>query len=370
VTSRRIVFAVYPDFQILDLTGPHEVFTSAGRMAVAGGGDPRSGADGEIARLDGQRSGASPSGPPRSGAGEGTTRTVIEVVAAGPGPIVSSGGLAVTPTLTAAQAGGPVDTLVAVGGPGFRRACRDREFVDWFAATARTARRTASVCSGAFLLAEAGLLDGRRAVTHWSVCAALAERYPAVTVDPDPIFVRDGDVWTSAGVTAGIDLALAMVEADHGPEMARTIARHLVMFVQRPGGQAQFSTQLAAQRPDRTPLRDVLDWIADHLCDDLAVPALAARARMSERNFTRVFRAETGRTPAAYVEGARIEAARRLLESTGTTLDAVARNCGFGTVETLHRSFKRRVQVTPGEYRRHFAASAPVDPRARIPLTR
>ncbi|WP_235032532.1 GlxA family transcriptional regulator [Actinacidiphila yanglinensis] len=343
MTSRRIVFAVYPGFQILDLTGPHEVFTNAGRLAaVAGAGT-------------------------ETGAGTGAAPTVIEVVAAGPGPIESSGGLAVAPTLTVAQAAGPVDTLVAVGGPGVQRACRDREFVDWFAATAAAARRTASVCSGAFLLAEAGLLDGRRVVTHWSVCALLAERYPAVTVDPDPIFVRDGDVWTSAGVTAGIDLALAMVEADHGPEMARTIARHLVMFVQRPGGQAQFSTQLAAQRPDRSPLREVLDWIADHLRDDLTVPVLAARAGMSERNFTRVFRAETGRTPAAYVEGARIEAARRLLECTGTTLDAVARTCGFGTVETLHRSFKRRVRVTPGEYRRHFATVAPPRPAAPAP---
>ncbi len=333
VTSSRTVFAVYPDFQILDLTGPHEVFTNAGRLAAAR-------ADGPRARAPG--------------------RSVIEVVAPGPGPVTSSSGLVVTPTRAAAQDDRPVDTLVAVGGPGVHRVCGDREFVGWFAATARRARRVASVCTGAFLLAETGLLDGRRAVTHWTKCAALAERYPAVTVDPDPIFVRDGEVWTSAGVTAGIDLALAMVEADHGPETARTIARHLVMFVQRPGGQAQFSTQLAAQRPERSTLREVLDWIADHLGEDLAVPVLAARAGMSERHFTRVFRAETGRTPAAYVEQARIEAARRLLESTGTTIDAVARSCGFGTVETLHRSFKRRVQVTPGEYRRHFAAPAPM----------
>ncbi|MFJ2958148.1 GlxA family transcriptional regulator [Streptomyces sp. NPDC087270] len=345
MTSRRIVFAVYPDFQILDLTGPHEVFASAGRIAAAAGAGA---ADPHV--------------------GDGADRTVIEVVSAEAGPVASSGGLAVTPTLPPARVGSPVDTLVAVGGPGVQRACQEREFVEWFAATARTARRTASVCSGAFLLAEAGLLDGRRAVTHWSVCAELAERYPAVTVDPDPIFVRDGDVWTSAGVTAGIDLALAMVEADHGPEVSRTIARHLVMFVQRPGGQAQFSTQLAAQRPDRSPLRDVLDWIADHLCDDLAVPALAARAGMSERNFTRVFRAETGRTPGAYVEGARIEAARRLLESTGATLDGVARRCGFGTVETLHRSFKRRVRVTPGEYRRHFSVPVPAPAPAPDPV--
>ena len=320
MTSRRVVFAVFPGFQILDLAGPHEVFRAAGRIAADPGG------------------------------------WTVDTVAAAPGPVTSSGGLSVSPTLTTDEVTGPVDTLVAVGGGGVHRACADAAFVEWFARTSRRARRTASVCSGAFLLGTAGLLDGRRAVTHWSRCAELAELFPDVTVDPDPIFVRDGHIWTSAGVTAGIDLALAMVEDDLGPEAARTIARGLVMFVQRPGGQAQFSTQLAAQRPARSPLRHVLDWIADHLGDDLAVPALAARAGMSERNFTRVFRAETGSTPAAYVEGARIEAARRLLESTATTLETVARHCGFGTVETLHRSFKRSVRVTPGEYRRHFSA--------------
>ncbi len=336
MTTRRIVFAVFPGFQILDLTGPHEVFTQAARLVGAAERKERDGAE---------------EGPE---AGEGPVRTVIDTVAAAPGPVPSSGGLAVSPTLTADQVTGPVDTLVAVGGSGVRQAGRDPEFVRWFAATARRARRTASVCNGAFLLGAAGLLDGRRATTHWSVSEELAARFPRVTVDPDRIFVRDGEVWTSAGVTAGIDLALAMVEADHGPEIARTVARRLVMFVQRPGGQAQFSTQ-PAPRPDRAALRDVAGWIAGHLGEDLGVPALAARAGMSERNFTRLFRAETGRTPAAYVESARIEAARRLLESTQVPLDAVARRCGFGTVETLHRSFKRCVRVTPAQYRRHFA---------------
>ncbi|MFJ4188448.1 GlxA family transcriptional regulator [Kitasatospora sp. NPDC089509] len=322
MSSPRIVFAVFPDFQILDLTGPHEVFTQAGRL---------------------------------------TGGVVVDTVAAAPGPVPASSGLGVTPTLTidqVDQVDGPVDTLIAVGGRGVHRACEDRRFVDWFARTAGRARRTASVCSGAFLLGAAGLLDGRRAVTHWSRCDQLAEQYPGVTVEPDRIFVRDGELWTSAGITAGLDLALAMTEADHGPEVARTIARQLVMFVQRPGGQAQFSAQLAAQRPDRAPLRDVLDWVADHPEGDLGVPALAARAAMSERNFTRVFRAETGRTPAAYVESVRIEAARRLLETTAVTLDAVTHSCGFGTVETLHRSFKRSLGVTPGEYRRRFSAHA------------
>ncbi|MEY9845603.1 transcriptional regulator GlxA family with amidase domain [Streptacidiphilus sp. BW17] len=318
MTSRRIVFAVFPDFQILDLTGPHEVFTQVGR------------------HIEGM---------------------ALEIVAADPGPVASSGGITVTPTTTIEQATGPIDTLIAVGGPGILRACEDASLVAWFGQAAQRARRTASVCSGAFLLAEAGLLDGRRAVTHWGRCESLAQRYPQVTVDPDPIFIRDGDVWTSAGVTAGLDLALAMAEADHGSELSRSIARRLVMYVQRPGGQRQFSTQLAAQRPSRATLRDLQDWIGDHLDADLTVSALAARAAMSERNFARLFQAQTGRTPAAYVESARIEASRRLLETTGATVEAIARTCGFGTVETLHRSFKRAIRSTPAEYRQRFSSS-------------
>ncbi|GLW07053.1 transcriptional regulator [Microtetraspora sp. NBRC 13810] len=318
MTTRHVVFAVFPDFQILDLTGPYEVFSQVGMHA---GG------------------------------------VVIQTVAADPGPVRARCGLSVSPVMTMEEATGPIDTLIVVGGVGVRRACEDARLVGWIRQAAGRARRTASVCSGAFLLAAAGLLDGRRAVTHWGRCESLAREYPLVDVDPDPIYVRDGDIWTSAGVTAGIDLALAMAEEDHGAEMSRAIARQLVMFVQRPGGQAQFSAQLAAQRPSRAPLRGVQDWIADHLDTDLTVSALAARAGMSERHFARVFRAETGRTPAAYVETARVEAARRLLETTGTTVEAVARACGFGTVETLHRSFKRTVRVTPGEYRERFSAA-------------
>jgi transcriptional regulator GlxA family with amidase domain len=315
--GRRIVFVVFPDFSILDLTGPHEVFTQAGLL---------------------------------------TDDIVIETVAAGADPVTSSGGLVITPDRTIDDELGSVDTLVAVGGVGVDQACEDRRLVDWIARIAPDARRTASVCSGAFLLGAAGLLSGRRAATHWARCDQLAERYPATMVDPRPIFVRDGNVWTSAGVTAGIDLALAMVEDDHGPEVARTIARQLVMFVQRPGGQAQFSAQLAAQRPVRAPLREILAWIADHPGEDLTVPVLARRAAMSERNFTRVFHAETGLTPAAYVESVRVETAKRLLESTAIPVETVARTCGFGTDKSLQRTFKRTLQVTPGEYRRHFSA--------------
>ncbi len=179
-----------------------------------------------------------------------------------------------------------------------------------------------------------------------------------MTVETDPIFVRDGSVWTSAGVTAGMDLALRLVEEDHDPAVARDIARWLVMFVQRPGGQAQFSTQLAAQKPQRSALGELESWIPDHLDDDLSVSALAQRTGMSTRNFARAFRAEVGITPAAYVEAVRVEAARRLLETTARGLPDVAAACGFGTVETMHRSFRRAVQITPGQYRHHFTRPA------------
>ena len=314
-----MVFVVFPDFQILDLTGPHEVFSQVERIPQA------------------------------------RRQYLIETVSMAGGPVRSSGGLSIGPTVAASDCSGSIDTLVVVGGPGTGRAYADDDLNGWLVLAARRAGRIASVCSGAFLLARAGLLDGRRAVTHWGSCERLARLHPDVTVDADPIFVRDGDVWTSAGVTAGIDLALAMVEEDQGADVARRIARQLVMFVQRPGGQAQFSTQLAAQRPAREPLREVQAWIADHLTEDLTVPILAARAGMSERHFTRVFAVEVGQTPAAYVEAARIEGAQRLLEATDTTVEAIARTCGFGSVETLYRSFRRTLRVTPGEYRDHFS---------------
>ena len=216
----------------------------------------------------------------------------------------------------------------------------------------------ASVCTGAFLLARAGLLEGRRATTHWSACAQLASRYPGVEVDPDPIFVRHGPVITSAGVTAGMDLALALVEEDLGRELALEVARWLVLFVKRPGGQAQFSAALAAQAAGREPLRELQDWIPGHLEADLSVPALARRACMSERNFARAFRHETGLTPAAYVELTRVERARMELESGELPVEVVARRAGFGTVETMRRAFRRRVGVSPADYRQRFRRSA------------
>jgi transcriptional regulator GlxA family with amidase domain len=265
-------------------------------------------------------------------------------------------GLTLVPDGDLDSAAGPIDTLVVAGGGGTVGAIVDRRLIEWLADAARRSRRVTSVCSGAFLLAEAGLLAGRRATTHWSVCHVLAERYPTVTVEPEPIYVRDGDVWTSAGVTAGMDLALALVEEDHGRDAALAIARRFVLFLRRPGTQAQFSAQLSAQTAERDVLQDVQAHVADHPGDDLSVEALARRAGMSVRNFARSFRAEIGTTPARYVERVRIEAARRMLEETDTGVDAVATACGFGTAETMRRAFLRALRIPPAEYRRRFAA--------------
>jgi transcriptional regulator GlxA family with amidase domain len=250
---------------------------------------------------------------------------------------------------------GPLDTLLIAGGHGVDEAMHDPVIHRAVRRLAPQSRRIASVCNGAFVLAEVGILDGRRATTHWGGCEVLARDYPAVTVDPDPIFVRDGNVWTSAGVTAGMDLALAIVEEDRGREAALAIARGFVMYVQRPGGQAQFSAALRAQRPQRQPLRDVQEWVAEHLDADLSVERLAGVAAMSRRHFARAFAAETNVTPARYVEDMRVEAARRLLESTVRPVEDIARACGFGTAETMRRAFLRSVHVPPMEYRRRFS---------------
>jgi transcriptional regulator GlxA family with amidase domain len=247
-----------------------------------------------------------------------------------------------------------IDTVVVAGGEGTAQAMFDETLLGWLRAVAPGCRRVASVCSGTFILAAAGLVDGRRVTTHWSECDTLQRLFPSLTVDPDPIFVRDGRVATSAGITAGMDLALALVEEDLGRDVALTVSRWLVMFVQRPGGQSQFSSQLAAQLADRRPLRDLQGWIADHLADDLSVTALAERVAMSPRHFTRVFRAEVGVTPATYVERQRVELARRLLETTDRSIEQIAGDAGFGTVETLQRAFRRGVHTTPRDYRRLF----------------
>jgi len=317
---RRVVIVAFPKVQTLDVNGPAEVFSTATQLSDKGGYS-------------------------------------VEVVTARPGPLPTSS-VALYPDRTIEQCKGPIDTLVVAGGRGVHAAVEDEQLVDWIRSAARRSRRVTSVCTGAFLLAKAGLLDGRRATTHWASCSLLADRFPEIEVEADPIFVRDGNVTTSAGVTSGMDLALALVEEDLGREVALETARWLVVFVKRPGGQAQFSAQLGAQMADRRPLRELQEWLPDNLDEDLSVPALAKRASMSERHFARAFRDETGMTPAAYVEAARIERARIFLDSGDLPVETIARETGFGTVETMRRAFRRRVGVSPAGYRSRFRSEA------------
>jgi transcriptional regulator GlxA family with amidase domain len=238
--------------------------------------------------------------------------------------------------------------------------------VDWVRQRTKKARRVASVCTGAFLLAASGALDGRRAVTHWSYCAELARRFPAVRVESDPIFVRDGSVWTSAGVTAGIDLALALIEEDLGHAVAIEAARRLVVFMKRPGGQSQFSAALAAQASASGPFEALHSWMAAHLRDDLSVERLAERARMTPRTFARRYVDEVGRTPARTVSALRLEAASRSLAESRRPLKRIALDCGFGSEQNLRRAFMRRFGVLPLEYRERFMSAVAPSSASRV----
>ncbi|MFE7577419.1 GlxA family transcriptional regulator [Streptomyces sp. NPDC057521] len=311
--QRSVLVVLFDGIQSLDVTGPMEVFAGASRFPDV----------------------------------SYELRTASTTGA----PVRTSCGLTLVPDGSLADAPTP-HTLLVPGGRGTRDP--DPALVHWLRAHGPLPERLVSVCSGALLLAAAGQLDGHRATTHWNVCEKLAREHPAVEVDPEPIFVRDGRIATSAGVTAGIDLALALVEEDHGRDVALTVARHLVVFLRRPGSQSQFSAQLSAQTARREPLREVQHWITEHPGADLSVEALAARARLSPRHFARAFQAETGTTPGRYVDQVRLEHARRLLEDTTDGVARIARDCGYGTPEAMRRAFVKALGAGPAEYRRRF----------------
>jgi transcriptional regulator GlxA family with amidase domain len=316
---RVIDVLAYPAVQLLDVTGPIQVFASANVQVAEAGGTPP---------------------------------YLLKVVAQEGGGVTASAGvtLAANP-LT--QPGDALDTLLVAGGEGAEAAAENPVLVDWVRQRATKARRVASVCTGAFLLAAAGVLDGRRAATHWMYCAKLAQRFPNIRVETDPIFVCDGPVWTSAGVTAGIDLALALVEEDLGRSVALAVARYLVVFLKRPGGQAQFSAALALQSADDR-FGALHDWINHHLASDLSLSVLADQAGMSERSFSRHYAEATGQTPARAIERLRVDAARRLLSETRLPVKRISQRCGFGSEETMRRSFLRLLAVAPRDYRDRF----------------
>lgn len=279
-----------------------------------------------------------------------------------PGPLDSSSGVRLLPDghLGAGEAAlTPVDTLLVAGAPRLNEAGFPPTLLAWLRGAASSAGRYGSICSGAFLLAAAGLLDGRRVTTHWAHATGLATRYPTVRVDPDALFVADGPVRTAAGVTAGMDLALALVEEDLGRDVAMGVAAQLVIFFKRPGGQAQFSRGGEAAPVGRSVFQELQRWVTANPAHEHSVAALAARAGLSPRHFARLFRAEVGMTPAAFVEKARVEAARRLLEGGHETPKRVAAQCGFANADTLRRTFTRHVGVTPADYRRAYVGGHP-----------
>jgi transcriptional regulator GlxA family with amidase domain len=312
---RKVVIVGPPPVQILDVTGPLEVFSNA------------PGYDIQLANPGLER----------------TLKTNRGVMLADATPI--------------ADVRGPIDTLVIAGGPGAENGTYDPNFIAWIAKAGSQARRVASICTGAFLLAEAGLLNGKQAVTHWTFCDRLAREYPRVAVRPEPIFLRDGPIYTSAGITAGIDLSLTLVEEDHGHETALRIARFLVMFLVRPGGQAQYSHMLSHQAVTSQPLRELQVWMLQHLREPLTVESLAERIGMSARHFTRVCLRETGMNPGQFVDRMRVEAAQQIIDSSSRGLKEIAASCGFQSADAMRRTFLRVLGVTAAEYASRFKST-------------
>ena len=318
MSGRSIAIVVPRNAQSLDISGPLDAFLEANRQAPT-----KCNYDIRLLAIDADRA-------------------------------VRAGGLSLVADGSIHEDERPVDTLLVAGTPDYAQAYGAAALHAWLRRQAPRSRRHGSVCTGAFFLGAAGLLDGRHATTHWQHAAELAERFPFARIMPDQIFVQDGALWTSAGVTAGIDLALKLIEDDCGRDVALSVARRLVVFLKRPGGQSQFSAHLAAQVATEGRIGAVQHWILDHLPLDLTVKVLASRAAMSVRNFTRLFQQETGMTPADFVEMARIDSARRLLEDTDKPLQRVASSCGFANPDTMRRAFLRRLGTGPSEYRRRF----------------
>lgn len=312
----------FPNVQLLDVVGPLEVLAAGTRVETANGRGPG---------------------------------YAVEIVGPEPGVVRASSGLTIGVDRSFEDRPDSIDTLIVAGGDGSGEAAKDERVLDYVRAVAASARRVCSVCTGTAVLAAAGLLDGRRVTTHWAFAESLAARYPLLDVDPDSIYVRDGKYWTSAGVTAGMDLALALIEDDVDRELALEVSRWMVFFLKRPGGQSQFSAQLAGQLADRDPVRDLQTWVVDHPEADHSIEALAARVAMSPRHFARVFREEVGQSPGRYVECVRVEAARRGLEESRRSIDEIATGVGFGTGETMRRAFLRQIGVGPSAYRERFA---------------
>jgi transcriptional regulator GlxA family with amidase domain len=316
--SKPIVIVVPQDAQSLDISGPLDAFLEANRQAP------------------------------------GRCNYAVRLLSTGPDRAVRAGGLSLVTDGSIFDSEEPIDTLLVAGTPNYAQAYAENALHAWLRRHAPRSRRHGSVCTGAFFLGAAGLLDGLNVTTHWQHAGELAERFPAAKVVPDQIFVRDGSLWTSAGVTAGIDLALKLIEDDHGRDVALSVAKRLVVFLKRPGGQSQFSAHLAAQVATEERIQAIQNWILDHLPLELTVRNLASRAAMSVRNFTRVFQEEAGMTPADFVEMARIDSARRLLEDTDKSLQRVASSCGFASPDTMRRAFLRRIGTGPSEYRERF----------------
>ncbi|WP_375410134.1 GlxA family transcriptional regulator [uncultured Methylobacterium sp.] len=334
-TRRTLILGAAPS-QLLDIAGPAEILAQAGYLKEREKG---------AAATEGR--------PP--------LYTVSCLIVPEAGSPATSAGLTLHSTVTEAEALAwtDLDTLIVVGGEGARRRCTETAIRSLTQRLVANARRVVGVCTGAFILAEADCLRGRKVTTHWRWCDELSRLHPDLLVDPEPIYVRDGDVWTSAGVTAGMDLTLALVEADHGHALALAVARELVMYLRRPGGQKQFSAALSAQTGLSVRLADLMAWMGENLHQPLSVNDLAARAGLSPRQFARAFGAETGVTPARMLERLRVESARRMLESDQASVSEVAARCGFQADETMRRAFLRHLGVPPGNYRNMFRTKRP-----------